>query len=69
MDKFKELKEEVAIAEVEAEKFYINENLQAGKRFFASLMRIQAKCKAAREELSTERKQVREKRNGVKEVQ
>ena len=65
MDKFKELAEEMKVAEMEAEKFFINENMQAGKRYFASLMRIQSKCKAAREELSTERKTIRDKRNGV----
>ena len=47
---------------------YIQENMQAGKRYFASLMEIQRKCKAAREELSVERKTVREKRNGIKEM-
>ena len=68
MEKFRELKQEMEIAEVEAEKFFINENMQAGKRYFASLMEIQRKCKAAREELSVERKTVREKRNGIKEM-
>lgn len=68
MNKFQELKKEMAIAEVEAEKFFINENMQAGKRYFASLMRVQAKCKAAREELSVSRKTVRDKRNGVQKV-
>lgn len=68
MNKFQELKEEVAMAEVEAEKFFINENMQAGKRYFASLMRIQAKCKDARKELSESRKTVRDKRNGLQKV-
>lgn len=68
MDKFKELVEEMEIAKVEADKFFVNDNMQAGKRYFASLMRIQAKGKVAREELSTARQLIREQRNGVKEV-
>lgn len=68
MDKFKELVEEMETAKIEADKFFINDNMQAGKRYFASLMRINAKCKSAREELSDARKNVREQRNGVKEV-
>lgn len=62
MNNFKELKAEVDKATIEADKFYTNENMQAGKRFFASLMRIERKCKAAREELSTTRKTIRESR-------
>lgn len=62
MNNFKELKAEVEKATIEADKFYVNENMQAGKRLFASLMNIERKCKAAREELSVTRKTIRESR-------
>lgn len=66
MKKFIELQEEFEQAKIEADKFYVNENMQAGKRYFASLMTIQRKCKIAREELSERRQQIRKKRqNGV----
>lgn len=68
MNNFKELKFEVEKATIEADKFYVNENMQAGKRLFASLMAIERKCKAAREELSATRKVIRTSRgqqNGV----
>ena len=66
MEKFKELEQEFEQAKIEADKFYINENMQAGKRFFASLMDIQRKCKIAREELSEKRCQIRkQRRDGV----
>jgi len=63
MEKFKELVDEVNRAAIEADKFYVNENMQAGKRFYSSLMNISRLCKAAREELSISRKEVRIKRN------
>lgn len=71
MDNFIDLKEEVKKATAEADKFYINENMQAAKRLFASLMSIERKCKSAREELSEARKTIRERRekqNAVKKM-
>ena len=62
MEQFKVLVAEVNNAALEADKFYIDENMQAGKRFFASLMEIERKCKIAREELSEKRKIIRERR-------
>lgn len=64
MDKFKNLIEELDVAKVEADKFFLNENMQAGKRYFASLMNITKKCKAARVELSAARAKIRKERNG-----
>lgn len=62
MENFKNLKEEFDIASTNADKFYIDENMQAGKRLFASLMEIDRKNKLAREELSSKRKEIREQR-------
>ena len=62
MENFKNLKEEFDTASANADKFYIDENMQAGKRLFASLMKIERKCKEAREELSSTRKKIREQR-------
>lgn len=62
MKKFNELAEEMEVAKVEGDKFYVNDNMQAGKRFFASLMSVERKCKAAREELSEARRDLREER-------
>jgi len=62
MEEFKQLVEEVELAKTYADKFYIKENMLAGKRYFASLMNIQRMCKSARIELSAQRKIVREKR-------
>ena len=62
MEQFKGLVAEVNKAALEADKFYIDENMQAGKRYFASLMEIERKCKLAREELSENRKIIRERR-------
>ena len=62
MEKFKILVNEVEASTIEADKFYIDHNMQAGKRLFTCLMNIERKCKIAREELSEERKKVREQR-------
>ena len=62
MKKFKELLNEVEIAKKEADNFFVNENMQAAKRFFASLMKIENKGKKARKELSAARKIIRESR-------
>ncbi len=62
MEKFKDLVNEVQVASANADKFYIDDNMQAGKRFFASLMSIERKCKIAREELSIARQKIRESR-------
>ncbi len=62
MENFKDLKAEVEIASTNADKFYIDDNMQAGKRLFASLMAIERKCKSAREELSISRQKIREQR-------
>ena len=62
MEKFKNLKEEFDTASANADKFYIDENMQAGKRLFSSLMKIERKCKEARDELSVTRKKIREQR-------
>ena len=62
MEKFKELEKEFEQAKIEADKFYVNDNMQAGKRFFACLMDIQRKCKGAREELSERRQEIRKQR-------
>ena len=62
MEELQALVEEMEIAKLEGDKFYINENLQAGKRYFASLMNIERKCKAARVSLSKARAEVRERR-------
>lgn len=62
MDKFISLKEEMEQATIEADNFYVNENMQAAKRLFASLMSTERKCKEAREELSAARKIIRERR-------
>lgn len=62
MKKFKELVDEVNYAAVQADKFYVADNMQAARRLFASLMTIDKKCKIAREELSAARKIVRERR-------
>ena len=62
MEQFRGLVAEVNKAAMEADKFFIDENMQAGKRYFASLMEIERKCKAARGELSKTRKVIRERR-------
>lgn len=62
MEKFKELIAETENATLQADKFYVDENMQAGKRLFESLMNIERKCKTAREELSVARKIIREQR-------
>lgn len=69
MESFKSLVDKVDRAKSEADKFYVNENMQAGKRYFALLMGIQKDCKLAREELSVRRKTIREQRaDGTKKV-
>lgn len=67
MKSFKEMSDLVEMAKVEADKFYVNENMQAGSRYFQLLMEISRKCKEAREDLSVERKKVRETRKMLKE--
>lgn len=62
MEKFKELVAEMEISKIEADKLYIKDNMEAGKRLFESLMSIQRKCKAARVELSQKRKEIRASR-------
>ena len=62
MKEFNSLVAKVNEAAKEADKFYVDENMQAGKRFFALLMETERQCKVAREELSKARKIVRERR-------
>lgn len=62
MKEFNNLVAEVNKAAKEADKFYLQENMQAAKRLFALLMAIGRQCKVAREELSQSRKEIREKR-------
>ena len=62
MDSFKKMVTLVEAAKIEADKFYITENMQAGKRYFSLLMEISRQCKSAREDLSEERKRIRKER-------
>lgn len=66
MEEFKKLVELVDQAKTEADKVYINENMAAGKRFYALLMEISRQAKRSREELKPFRAGVSEKRkNGA----
>lgn len=67
MNAFKEMADLVDMAKVEADKFYVNENMQAGSRYFQMLMEISRKCKEAREHLSAERKRIKQERKIMKE--
>lgn len=62
MRKFKELEKLIEETKIEADKFFIHDNMQAGKRYFAMLMDIQRRCKDARIELSTRRAEIRKQR-------
>ncbi len=68
MKQYKELVAEVDVASTNADKFYVDSNMQAGKRLFASLMEIERKCKSAREELSIARKKIRDERRDRNET-
>lgn len=65
MERFEALIEKIDKTKEDADKFYTDDNLQAGKRLFAALMDISRSCKDAREELSERRKIIRNER-GIK---
>lgn len=62
MEAYKKLRTDIMNAGDDADKFYVNENMQAGKRLFSKLMNIERQCKEARVELSNTRKIIRERR-------
>ena len=66
MEKFKELVAELEVAKVEADKTYVNANMQAAKRLFASLMRVEVKGKIARKELSAFRNKIQDQKDQKK---
>ena len=63
---YDQLLQEVEKTKVDHDKLFIKENLQAGRRYYASLVKISKLAKACREELSVKRAKIRKKRNIIR---